>query len=212
MNILLIDSQELFSEGLKKLLLQCDDVASVHIGSTSSCIDDVATFNIDMVICDMNTHNQGAFRIIDEIRGSFKQKIHIIILSAITDMQTVRQAIRTGANGYISKDTNMDELMQGIYEVQDGKRYISRKLRTMLMNNMIHEDQVVHHLSRREKEVLREICTGQTIKEIGYKMGLSPNTVQYYQRNLMKKLKVSRTIDLIIYAIQHGLYVLPARY
>ncbi|PSK94307.1 LuxR C-terminal-related transcriptional regulator [Taibaiella chishuiensis] len=212
MNILLIDSQELFSEGLKKLLLQCDDVTSVHIGSTSSCIDDVATFNIDMVICDMNTHNQGAFRIIDEIRGSFKQKIHIIILSAITDMQTVRQAIRTGANGYISKDTNVDELMQGIYEVQDGKRYISRKLRTMLMNNMIHEDQVVHHLSRREKEVLREICTGQTIKEIGYKMGLSPNTVQYYQRNLMKKLKVSRTIDLIIYAIQHGLYVLPARY
>ncbi len=101
--------------------------------------------------------------------------------------------------------------MEGIYEVHGGKRYISRKLRTTLMHNMIHEEQIVHHLSRREKEVLREICTGQTIKEIGYKMGLSPNTVQYYQRNLMKKLKVSRTIDLIIYAIQHGLYVLPAR-
>lgn len=211
MNILLVDSQKLFSEGLRTILLKSEGVTSVHISNDHGFIDDTQALNIDMVICDMNTPKQGGFKIIDQIRNSFKKNIHIIVLSAITDIPSIRQAIRLGANGYISKDTNVDELMEGIYEVQDGRRYISRKLRTSLMNNMIMEDTIVHHLSRREKEVLSEICEGQTIKEIGFKMGLSPNTVQYYQRNLMKKVKVSRTIDLIIYAIQHGLYVLPLK-
>jgi DNA-binding NarL/FixJ family response regulator len=211
MNILLVDSQKLFSEGLRNILLKSGGVTSVHISNDSSFINDAHAHDIDMVICDMNTPKQGGFKIIDYIRNNIKRKVHIIVLSAITDLQTIRHAIRLGANGYISKDTNVDELMEGIYEVNDGKRYISHKLRTNLMNNLILEDQVLHHLSKREKEVLAEICEGQTIKEIGFKMGLSPNTVQYYQRNLMKKLKVSRTIDLIIYAIQHGLYVLPMR-
>lgn len=211
MNILLVDSQKLFSEGLKNLLLNDENIKSVHISGDNTFIPDTERFAIDIVICDMNAPKQGALRIIEEIRHHFKKKIHIIILSAITDIQTIRHVIRTGANGYISKDANVDELMEGIYSVQEDKRYISRKLRGMLMDKMIMEDQVVHHLSRREKEVLLEICEGRTIKEIGYNMGLSPNTVQYYQRNLMKKLKVSRSIDLIIYAIQHGLYVLPAK-
>lgn len=211
MNILLVDSQKLFSEGLRNILLNSGGVSSVHISNDTSFMNDAQAHEIDMIICDMNTPKQGGFKIIDYIRNNLKRKIHIIVLSAITDLQTIRHAIRLGANGYISKDTNVDELMEGIYEVNDGKRYISHKLRTNLMNNLILEDQVLHHLSRREKEVLSEICEGQTIKEIGFKMGLSPNTVQYYQRNLMKKLKVSRTIDLIIYAIQHGLYVLPLR-
>lgn len=212
MNILLVDSQKLFSEGLRNLLLKSDGVTSVHISNDNGFIHDTQTHDIDMVICDMNIPKQGGFKIIDQIRNNFKKKIHIIILSAITDIHTIRHAIRLGANGYISKDTNVDELMEGIYEVQDGKRYISSKLRNSLMNNMIMEDQVIHHLSKREQEVLREICEGNTIKEIGFKMGLSPNTVQYYQRNLMKKIKVSRTIDLIIYAIQYGLYVLPVKH
>ena len=92
-------------------------------------------------------------------------------------------------------------------QVNAGKQYIGKGIRDTLINSVFTDEQVVLHLSPREKEVLQKVCSGRTIKEIAYDLKLSAHTVQYYHRSVMEKLKVKRTTDLIVYAMQHGLYI-----
>ncbi len=74
MNILLVDSQKLFSEGLRNILLTSEGVSSVHISNDNGFINDTKYHDIDMVICDMNVPKQGGFKIIDQIRNTFKKE------------------------------------------------------------------------------------------------------------------------------------------
>jgi two-component system invasion response regulator UvrY len=87
-----------------------------------------------------------------------------------------------------------------------GGQFISPALEKSLIKSIFTEDQHVFHLSPREKEVLSLVCSGRTIKEMAYDMALSAHTVQTYQKKIMKKFKVNRTADLIVFAIQNGLY------
>jgi DNA-binding NarL/FixJ family response regulator len=97
--------------------------------------------------------------------------------------------------------------MEAIQSVLDGQQYIAKNLRDSLLNTVFTEDQVVYHLSPREKEVLRRVCSGCTIKEIAYDLKLSVHTVQYYHRSVLSKLKLKKTSDLIVFAMQNGMYI-----
>lgn len=210
MNILLIDGQRLFAQGLKSLLGKLPEVQEVYLSDELHFRTEPVLSEVDMVICGMNAPKMTGFNIIDFIRTRLRNQPDIIVLSGINDTQTIRQSLRLGANAFISKEADMDELLEGMAEVKAGKRFISRDLRNSLMKNIFSEEEAGYHLSRREREVLSSICDGQTSKQIGEKLGLSHHTVQYYQRNIMKKLKVTRTIDLVVYAIQNGFYTVPA--
>jgi DNA-binding NarL/FixJ family response regulator len=131
----------------------------------------------------------------------------VIILSTVADVQTIKHTIRRGANSFLSKSTTFQEFKESILQVSAGKQYIGRSIRDNLINSVFTDEQVVLHLSPREKEVLQKVCSGRTIKEIAYELKLSAHTVQYYHRSVMDKLKVKRTTDLIVYAMQHGLYI-----
>lgn len=137
--------------------------------------------------------------------------IKIIVLSSLIDPQTIKQAIRLGTNGYLPKNVSINELLEAIRTVNAGQQYIARDLTQTLINNIFVEEQVVHYLSPREREVLQEICNGLSVKEIAYKLGLSAHTVHAYHRSTMKKLKVTKTTDLIVYAMQNGLYIPPVK-
>ncbi|BAV07899.1 DNA-binding response regulator, LuxR family [Filimonas lacunae] len=130
----------------------------------------------------------------------------VLILSGITDVQTIKQAIRSGAAGYLSKNTSLEELTAAIAAIHNCEQYISNKLRNSLLNTVFTEEQVVFHLSPREKDVLELICSGHTVKEAAYKLNLSAHTVHSYHKSIMKKFKVNRTADLIVFAMQKGLY------
>ena len=211
MNILLIDGHRLFSEGLRNVLINLPEIDKVYISNELCYKMEPYLDTIDMVICDMNEPKMTGFTVIDTVRNSFKENIPILVLSGFTDLQTIKQAIRLGANGFISKSTDLSELIEAIYAIRAGKRFISKSLRVNLLNSLYTEETMGYHLSAREQEVLQELCSGRTVKDIAIEMGLSTHTIQYYQRNLMRKLKVSRTVDLIMYAVRNGLYTATSR-
>lgn len=165
---------------------------------------------IDLVITDLLMPQMSGIDLIQAIRAGRGNEIKVIVLTSVNDAQTIRHAMRVGANGYISKDSALAELHDAIDEITNGRDFISKSLQKNLIKSMFIEDQYVLHLSPREKEVLTLVCSGRTIKEMAYDLGLSAHTVQTYQKNIMKKFKVNRTADLIVFAIQNGLYhVLP---
>jgi len=208
MNISLVDDHILLTEALKSSLLRMPEVDVVNTyGGAEAFLENKHIPLPDLLIMDLMMNGISGMDLLDICRTNFTKDLKIIILSSLTDVQTIKQVIRKGANGFMSKSTPLDELKEGVLQVLAGKQYIGKTVRENLLNSVFTEEQVVFHLSPREKEVLNKVCSGLTIKEIAYDLKLSAHTVQYYHRNVMDKLKVKRTTDLIVYAMQNGLYV-----
>lgn len=207
MIIALIDDHPVLTEAIKNLLLQQPGVGQVKsFDSASVFLEQRMLPAPDLIITDLMMPGINGIKFIEICRETLNSDIKIIVLSSIIDVQTIKHAIRMGANGFLSKSSNLEELLDAIAEVKDGKQYIAKNLRDNMLNSMFTEEQVIYHLSPREKDVLKRVCSGLTIKEIAYELKLSVHTVQYYHRIVLNKLKVKRTSDLIVFAIQNGLY------
>lgn len=207
MKIALVDDHPMLTEPIKSMLLQQPDVFEVKTYSSAvKFLAELTSYAPDIIITDLMMPDINGMDLIEKCRALLKE-VKIIVLTSITDVQIIRQAIRKGANGFLSKASSIDELIEGMYEIHAGKQYIAKNLQESLVNTIFTEEQVIYHLSPREKDVLQKVCSGQTIKEIAYDLNLSAHTVQYYHRSVMNKLKVKRTADLIVFAMQHGLYI-----
>ena len=208
MFIALIDDHPLLTESIKSTLLLQPGIGQVKTFNNADIFLSEKMVPLpDIIISDLMMPGSNGIKLIETIRKLYQEKIKILVLSSITDVQTIKQVIRAGANGYLSKSSPLQELIEAIHEIQDGKQYIAKVLRENMLNTMFTEEQVIYHLSPREKEVLNKVCSGLTIKEIAYDLKLSAHTVQYYHRCVLTKLKVKRTSDLIVFAMQNGLYI-----
>jgi two-component system invasion response regulator UvrY len=138
----------------------------------------------------------------------------VIALSMLNDERTVIRMLRSGAKGYLLKDTELDELRKAMDEVSDRGIYIN----DILYKNIVHtingkyfqdmeenEQQVAMDLGEREKEFLRWLCTDKSYKEIATEMYLSPRTVDGYRDNLFEKLKVASRVGLVLFAIRNDI-------
>lgn len=202
--IALIDDHQLLVESLSNLLSKYEFVEEIK---TYSSVKDFFADEAepDIIISDILMPEISGIELLTLLKKQQK-KTKVIMLSSITEVQTIRHAMRTGATGFLSKDTSADELADAVLTVFHGEPYIGESLRSSLIRNTFVEDRFVYNLSPREKEVLKLVCSGKTIKESAYEMNLSVNTVQTYYKAIMKKFNLNRTADLIVFAIQNGLY------
>lgn len=212
MNIVLVDEHLLLADALQNLLRLIPEVEEVDAYTDGKeFLTHRSAAPPDILVMDLMLHGLNGLELLDICRTTLPRDMKVIVLSTVTDVQTIKHTIRRGANSFLSKATLFEEFKESIFQVRSGKQYIGRDIRESLVNSVITEEEVVMHLSPREKEVLQKVCGGHTIKEIAYELKLSAHTVQYYHRSVMDKFKVRRTTDLIVYAMQHGLYIPEAR-
>ncbi|MCF0070911.1 response regulator transcription factor [Dyadobacter sp. CY261] len=212
MNIVLVDEHLLLADALRNLLKLIPEVNEVDAYTDGKhFLTEKSAAPPDILVIDLMLNGLSGIELLDICRSSFPKEMKVIVLSTVTDVQTIKHTIRRGANSFLSKSTLFEELKESIFQVRAGKQYIGNAIRDSLINSVFTEEDVVMHLSPREKEVLQKVCGGHTIKEIAYELKLSAHTVQYYHRSVMDKFKVRRTTDLIVYAMQHGLYIPEAR-
>lgn len=208
MNIVIIDDHQIVADALKVVLQTNAAIKEIRTFLTAKAfLDSIGNWLPDIVIADLSLPGMTGMELIETIQKKpLPHHPRVVILSSTTDVQTIKQAIRLGASGYLSKGVSVAELQEAIDAIHNGEQYISKSLRNSLINSVFVDEQVVLHLSPREKEVLALICSGHTIKEAASVLKLSTHTIQGYHKNIMKKFKVSRTADLIVFAIQKGLY------
>lgn len=206
MYIALIDDQQLFIKSLAYLLEKYDFIEKISTFKNPRVFfDQGMNPDPDIIIADILMPELSGFEMIQEFK---KRNINfkIIILSSIVEIKIVRHMIRSGACGYLGKDSSPEELIEAIKTVHEGEPYVGESLRKKLVRNTLMEDRFIYNLSPREKEVLQYVCSGHTIKETAHALGLSTNTVQTYYKNVLKKFNLNRTADLIIFAVKNGLY------
>lgn len=212
----LVDKQSIFRAGLKAFFKENSD-AHVQVVGEESTAEGLLTFlqtnlNTELVLLDLNLPDQDGLELIPQIRKQFKY-LKIMVLTSYSDYKFVGQALKNGADGYILKSNNPSDLLLGVKEVMEGNTYIAPGLHITPPNGKrltngkksAYEDRFVikQKLTKREHEVLELITQAKNNKEIAKELYISDQTVGVHRKNIMRKLGVRNTINLIKFALEN---------
>jgi DNA-binding NarL/FixJ family response regulator len=204
--LIIADDHELFRNGLKELLSKYDDVEVVHSVGDGKAFFNVLekTSNIDIVLLDIGMPNMDGFEVLNKI-SALKASIKPIIISMHDDGNYIAKCAKSGAYGYLLKNTDQEELIKVIRIVNKGSKYFSPSISEKMINFMSVQNVSENILSKKEKEVLVLISKGLTTKEIAKKLFVSTRTIETHRANILKKLEVKNTAELIKKATQINL-------
>lgn len=199
-SVLLVDDHSLVRRGFRRIL---EDDGMKVVGEASNGLEAIRLANElkpKVVVMDLSMPQLDGVQATKEIVKDLPET-QVLILSMHSDDNYVRNALDAGAKGYLLKSAIDVDLVGAIKEVSEGKRYIGSGLKYVA-----HEqDDELHRLTAREKQVLQLIAQGRSNKEIAALLELSVNTVSVHRANLMEKMNIHRTAELVLFAIRKGL-------
>jgi DNA-binding NarL/FixJ family response regulator len=209
--VVLVEDHVMLREGLIALL-ELDPGVEI-VGSAGCYQDALATIEANdpaLIITDIALPDQSGIDLITELRARGSQ-IPILILSQHKSAEYIRAAFRAGASGYLLKESNYAELMQGMRAVSAGRKFLCGSASTAILSRYVGDmngepgrtpDALI---TEREREVLTRIALGQSNKDAARALGLSVKTVEKHRSNLMRKLKLHNTASVTMFAIRYGL-------
>ncbi len=204
--ILIADDHAIVRGGLKQIIATTTDiVAAGEATHGAEVIDKVRQIDLDLLLLDMTMPGLSGIDLVRRVRGD-KPDLPILVLSMHNEGQVVSRALRAGATGYVTKDSDPAILLSAIRKVAGGGRFIDPALVDAIVFEVGDSDKAPHEcLSDREFQVLQKIVGGEAIGEIGASLNLSAKTISTHKMRLMQKLCVDNNAALIRYAIRHGL-------
>ncbi len=135
--------------------------------------------------------------------------IQVMILTSFSDQDHVIPALEAGASGYQLKESDPDELVSAIRKLMNGENQLHPKVTTHLLTRLTKSSEkkvnFIDHLTKREKDVLKEIAKGKSNKEIGAALHITEKTVKTHVSNILSKLGVQDRTQAALYAVQHGI-------
>jgi DNA-binding NarL/FixJ family response regulator len=214
-SILLADDHVMFRRGVRRIIEGIGDVEVVgEAGDGFELLELLKKSHPDLVILDISMPNLRGLEAAREIK-IINPDVKVLMLTMHKDREYLCHAFSAGAEGYILKEDADSELIAAIETLRKGGSYISPLLSPQLADLFVEKSGTAGRPSRgesltvREREVIKLIAEGKSSREIGALLFISSRTVQHHRSNIMKKLNVKKTADLIKYAIQKG-YTEPA--
>ncbi|MCK9396771.1 MAG: response regulator [Methylobacter sp.] len=205
-SVLLVDDHELVRTGIEALLNDAEDITVIGVAeSGEAAVDAVDALSPDVVLMDVNMPGIGG---VEACRRILQQdaEVKIIAVSVRNDGPIPHQLLKLGVLGFVSKGSPVDEMVNAIRKVMEGKRYLCSEV----ANNLAFQglpggnESPFSVLSQREAEVVTLILQGKTIKEMSEMLLLSDKTVNTYRYRLYGKLHVKNDVELIRLAIKFG--------
>lgn len=196
--IIVADDHQLFREGMMALLSKNNFLDIV--GEASSVVELFGLMdNIEphVVLMDISMPGTNGLEAIKTARDQYPN-VKFIVLTMHAEGQYVVKAVRNGAYGYLIKNADENELITAIEAVALGKKYFNSQISQLMIGNIALQGEELHKkLSDREMEVLELVSEGRTTKEIANQLFVSARTVDTHRVNMMKKLNVQNTAELI---------------
>lgn len=198
--VVIVEDHPLVVEGLKLTLSGNDhiDVCGVA-GTYAQAISLIPQLDPDIVLMDIGLPDVSGVDLCEEVSKRFS-RARIIVLTTHHQLYYVHTMFEKGARGYLLKSDSPEEILKAIECVLEGKTYVSVQLEPILCRN----DTRKLFLSRREREVLKLISEGYTNVEIAEKLFISPLTVDSHRKNIIAKLGVKNTAEMVSFALKSG--------
>ncbi|ANW96554.1 LuxR family transcriptional regulator [Wenyingzhuangia fucanilytica] len=196
-NLIVADDHQLFRDGLTALLNKHD-----FLNVLATVEDGLELINIlkdgmhpDIILLDLSMPNMNGFEVLKTLRKKYKD-IKAIAISMHDDGNYIAKCAQHGAYGYLLKNTDEDEVLNAIKQVHDGHKYYNQELSKKMIDSMA-EVKSIKKLTKKESEILELLSKGLTTKEIASKLYVSTRTVETHRSNMLKKLEVKNTVELI---------------
>jgi two-component system response regulator NreC len=210
-SIVIAEDHAILREGLKSLLSSYPDLKVVgEAGDGLEAIRSVQKYSPHLVLIDLSMPRMSGLDAIKEIKRMTPQT-KIIVLTIHSTEEYIVAALRAGADGYVLKEGDSEELLTAIRRVLEGKRYLTPSISTALIDCLLQRKEgsgirsAWDTLTQREKEVLKLIAEGHSNKESADLLCISVKTVEKHRSNLMAKLGVHNAAALTAWAAEKGL-------
>ncbi len=199
-SVIIADDHRLVAEGIEKLI---DGSNTAKVVGIADNISDaallVAEKQPDILLLDVAMPDGDGIDAIARLKNT-NCGLKVIVLTVYAEPSVIRRAIEGGADGYILKNTGSKELIEGIMTVAGGEQFVCREARWLLMGS-----EAAPSLTAREREVLRLIVEGNTMKQIAHRLNLGFETVHSYTKTMRQKLGCPNMSSLVRTAIERHL-------
>jgi len=207
--IILVDDHQMFRDGVKSVLNDEENIDIIgEVGASEDLFELLKLQKPDLIITDISLPGISGIEIAKYISENYPE-IKILILSMHSNEEFITKALSVGANGYLPKDTSMNELLDAINTIYKGENYFNKDISNTILKSIINKSKDVKGndkcLTKREKEVIALVVEGLSNKEIAEKLFISVRTVDSHKNNIMQKLNLKSSVELVKYAIKNNL-------
>lgn len=209
LNILIVDDHPMLRRGVKELLqLEAGLDAIGEASSGQEALEIAENLEPDLILLDLNMKGMDGIQTLKALRDKDIYS-RVVIFSVSDSHEDVIAALKAGADGYVLKETEPEELVSYIRQAATGTMAISDKLAAVLAseigNRKEGSDRSVDGLTQRERQILKQIAAGMSNKMIATKLDIAEGTVKVHVKNLLKKLKMRSRVEAAIWAMENNL-------
>lgn len=213
----LVEDHHIVRYGIKSML----DLNPEYkvVGESDNAEDFLLELNkldVDVVITDISMEGMNGIELTKKIKKVRNGAIKVLVISMHADDLYINQCFEAGANGYLLKDFKKSELYSAIENITKGEKYISRSVSQILADNYLKKEYNTNksstgfkiEITKREKEIIQLISEGLSNKEIAQKLLVSVSTVDAHRYNILKKMEVKNTAEMITKAVKMKLIII----
>lgn len=205
--VLIADDHALFRDGLKRIINETDDIDVVAEAiDGKDILKKAKECDWDIALLDINLPDINGLDILKRMLSA-NAASRVLVLSMYPEEEYAIRAIRSGASGYLTKDSPTDQLISVIRRLAKGGKYVNPELAEKILFNPTSDSESLTHtsFSDREFHVFKLIVSGESLTSIANKLSLSVKTVSTYRSRILEKMNMKNNAQLVKYAIQHRL-------
>ncbi len=205
--VVIADDHTLVREGLKQLLRAAGGIDVIgEARDGHDVLKAIRESDFDVLLLDMSMPGKSGMELIKQVKSE-KPRLRILVLSMHQEHQYAVRAIKSGASGYLTKDSASTQLVSAIEKVAGGGAFISAEVAEQLALGAMPQSEGLPHtaLSDREYQVFQMLVSGQAVTAIAAVLNLSVKTVSTHKARLMEKMGIDNQAELVRYAIRHRL-------
>lgn len=205
--VVLCDDHAMVRRGIRETLSDAVDIQVVgESGSYAEVREVLRSTPCEVLLLDLNMPGRGGLDVLASLREA-NSSVRVLVVTMFAEDQYAIRCLRAGAHGYLNKAGDPTELIAAVRTVAGGRKYVSREVSEMLVENLASPNTEALHdtLSERELQTLLKIASGKRLADIAEELMLSPKTVSVYRSRLLEKLKLNNNAELAVYAIRNAL-------
>ena len=209
--VIIVDDHKLFRKGMAAMLNSVDGLEMIgEAGNGVELLELLTTTSADVILMDLDMPEMDGMEATPKVRALYPE-IKILVISMHQEDKFILHLMENGANGYLLKDAEPEEVEEAIFSVVQNGFYFTDHISKVMLTGLVKKEKIIPtfnaqiNLTQREKDVLDGICQELTTKEIADKLFLSPRTVDGYRNNLMEKIGAKNTAGLVVFAAKNGL-------
>jgi len=204
--VIIVDDHPVVRRGLKQIITAEQDMQVVNEAETArEAIRVIRQTACDAVVLDITLPDASGLDVLSRLKSE-RPTLPVLIMSIHDEEQYALRVLKSGASGYLMKNSIPEELIKAIRKITSGGKYISPSLAERLASELNSSETLLHEkLSNREFQIMCLIAAGKPLKEIGAALCVSDKTVSSYRSRILEKMKMSTNADLTRYALEHHL-------